>query len=395
MVMNKFMVEPSPIKRIASYFLDLMLSLVIGFVLFATLGQHVIAKGFGAEEASKNANDFAIASGLAYRSEDGQGADIYVYKAKGENGTKDGYDGYLDSVWYYYTEFLNVAKNPDERVVPRTNNDGKEFTSDDYYRYFFEKCMGFVGDSSNSNPYFVYAKEGENILLTSKPVLSDEYQNKVDAGDEDALQSLLAFFYNETTTSQTGLYFDALRDMKGKSYSSTSVQTYYEEQLVCYSYALWGAEVLCFAPITLIFFLVLPLCLKDGQSLGKLLMKVKVVDSRGFNISTSQKIIRPIIVTVIHLLALIPNATLGMIIYIAIAVTSFFMMSLGKKRMNLHERITKTIVVDKKASIIFKDEHEKSLYLEKYNLDENGNPLMKISETEGEPRVNLTKEEEQ
>ena len=55
MGMNKFMVEPSPIKRIASYFLDLMLSLVIGFVLFATLGQHVIAKGFGAEEASKNA----------------------------------------------------------------------------------------------------------------------------------------------------------------------------------------------------------------------------------------------------------------------------------------------------------------------------------------------------
>jgi hypothetical protein len=183
--------------------------------------------------------------------------------------------------------------------------------------------------------------------------------------------------------------------MKGKSYSSTSVQTYYEEQLTRYSYALWGAEVLCFAPITLIFFLVLPLCLKDGQSLGKFLMKVKVVDSRGFNISTSQKIIRPIIVTVIHLLALIPNATLGIMIYLAIAITSFFMMSLGKKRMNLHERITKTIVVDKKASIIFKDEHEKSLYCEEHHLDENGNPLMKISEVEGEPRVNLTKEEEQ
>ena len=123
--------------------------------------------------------------------------------------------------------------------------------------------------------------------------------------------------------------------MKGKSYSSTSVQTYYEEQLTRYSYALWGGEVLCFAPITLIFFLILPLCLKDGQSLGKFLMKVKVVDSRGFAISTSQKIIRPIIVTVIHLLALIPNATLGIMVYLAIAITSFFMMSLGKKRMNL------------------------------------------------------------
>lgn len=395
MGMNKFMVEPSPIKRIASYFLDLMLSLVIGFVLFATLGQHVIAKGFGAEEASKNANSFAISSGLAKPAADDKGADIYIYQAKGENGAKNGYEGYLNCVWHYYTEFLNVAKNPDERVVARTNSDGKEFTSDDYYRYFFEKCMGFVGDYSKSNPFFVYAKEGDKILLTSKPVLNDEYQAKVDAGDETALQSLLSYFYNETTTSQTGLYFDALRDMKGKSYSSTSVQTYYEEQLTRYSYALWGGEVLCLAPITIIFFLVLPLCLKDGQSLGKFLMKVKVVDSRGFNISTTQKIIRPIIVTVIHLLALIPNATLGIMIYLAIAITSFFMMSLGKKRMNLHERITKTIVVDKKASIIFKDEHEKSLYLEKHNLDENGNPLMKISEVEGEPRVNLTKEEEQ
>ena len=40
---------------------------------------------------------------------------------------------------------------------------------------------------------------------------------------------------------------------------------------------------------------------------------------------------------------------------------------------------------------MFKDEHEKSLYMEEYNVDENGNPLMKFSE--GEVRVNLTKEE--
>ena len=392
--MNKFMVEPSPIKRIASYFLDLILGLVIGFVLFATLGQHVIAKGFGAEEASNKASAFAVSSGLAYYSKDGKGADIYVYEAKGKEGEKDGYEKYLDHVWYYYTEFLNVAKNPDERVVVRTNDDGKEFSSEDYYRYFFDKCMGF-GENGDANPYFEYAKEGENALLTSKPVPKDRYQTKVNEGDEETLHSLLAFFYNETANSQTGLYFDALRDMKGKSYSALSVQTYYEEQLITYSYATWGGEVLCLAPVTTIFFLVLPLCLKDGQTLGKILMGVKVVDVRGLGISASQKIFRPIIVTVIHLLALIPNATLGFAIYLAIAVTSFLMMSLGKKRMNLHERITRTTVVDKKASIIFKDEHEKSLYCEEHHLDEFGNPLMKVSEVEGEPIVNLTKEEGQ
>ncbi len=386
------MVEPSPLKRIASYFIDLVLAISLGFILFATLGQNVIAKGFGAEEASKNASSFAVSSGLAKYSEDGKGADIFVYKAKGLNGAKHGYEGYLNCVWHYYTEFLNVAKNPDERVIARTNSDGKAFTSEDYYRYFFEKCMGFAEDSSNSNPYFEYAKEGDNILRASKPVLNATYQAKVDEGDEDALQSLLTFFYNETATSQTGLYFDAIKDMKGKSYNASSVQTYYEEQLLTYSYAIWGAEALCLAPMTIIFFLVLPLSLKGGRSLGKLAMGVEVVDINGFTMSTAQKIFRPIIVTVIHLLALIPNATLGITIYLAISVTSFLMMSLGRRRMNLHERITKTTVVDKR-SIIFKDEHEKSLYLEEHNLDEKGNPLMKVSEVEGGPAINLTKEE--
>ena len=387
------MVEPSPIKRIASYFLDLMMSLVIGFVLFATLGQNVIAKGFGAEEASINASKFAVDSGLACYSENGKGADIFVYEAKGSDGNKNGYEGYLDSVWHYYTEFLNVAKNPDERVVARRNSDGKEFVSEDYYRYFFERCLGFEGESTSSNPFFVYAKEDDKILVTSKPILNNEYQAKVDQGDEEALKSLLAYFYN--ADSQTGLYFDAIKDMKGKSYSNLSIQTYYENELVRYSYATWGAEVICLAPITIIFFLVLPLCLKDGRSLGKLLMGVEVVDIRGFRISTAQKIVRPIIVTVIHLFVLIPNATIGITIYIALSVTSFLMMSLGKKRMNLHERITKTTIVDKKRSIIFKDEHEKSLYIEEHSLDEDGNPLMKIYEAEGEQKINLTKEEEE
>ena len=124
-------------------------------------------------------------------------------------------------------------------------------------------------------------------------------------------------------------------------------------------------------------------------------MGVEVVDIRGFRISTAQKIVRPIIVTVIHLFVLIPNATIGITIYIALSVTSFLMMSLGKKRMNLHERITKTTIVDKKRSIIFKDEHEKSLYIEEHSLDEDGNPLMKIYEAEGEQKINLTKEEEE
>ena len=180
--MNKFLAEPSPLKRIASYFVDLILVLTIGMLLFATLGEKVIGKALGAEEASKNSSDFAVASGLAYYGDE-VGPSIYEYKASDNENGKKGYEAYLDHVWYYYTEFLNVAKNPNDRVVGRKSSDGKDFVSDDYYRFFFERCMGFAGDSANSNPYFDYAREGESVLLYSKPVLNSEYQAKVDSND--------------------------------------------------------------------------------------------------------------------------------------------------------------------------------------------------------------------
>ena len=391
--MNRFLVEPSPLKRIASYFIDLILTIAIGFVLFATLGQSVLADSLGASEASKNASDFAVSSGLAYYPDEGGGPLVYEYEAIDKDGKK-GYEAYLDHVWYYYTEFLNVAKNPNEKVVGRKNGDGKDFVSEDYYRFFFEECLGFAGDSANSNPYFVYAKEGENILHTSKPVLNAEYKAKVEANDEDALKLLLKYFFNADGVNQTGLYFDAIRDMKGTDYSEVSVQTYYQNEALRYSWATWGAEVICLAPIAIILFLVIPLCLKDGQSLGKLLFGLEVVDVKGFRMSVVQKIFRPVIVTVFHLLALLPNVGLGLAIYFIGSIVSFLMMALGKRKMNIHERITSTIVVDKKYSIIFDGPHEKSLYMEEHQIDEYGNPLVRMSESEGQPTVNLTKEED-
>lgn len=390
--MNKFLAEPSPLKRIASYFVDLILVLTIGMLLFATLGEKVIGKALGAEEASKNASDFAVASGLAYYGEE-VGPSIYEYKASDNENGKKGYEAYLDHVWYYYTEFLNVAKNPNDKVVGRKSSDGKDFVSDDYYRFFFERCMGFAGDSANSNPYFDYAREGENVLLHSKPVLNSEYQAKVDSNDEEALTKLLKYFFNADLADQTGLYFDAIKDMKGPLYNKASVQTYYQEQATRYSMAAWGSQAITVMPIVLVFFLIIPLCRKDGESLGKLIFGIKVVGAEGFRINKLQRIFRPLLVTLLHLAALIPNVGIGLAIYFIGAIASFLMMALGKKRMNIHERITRTIVVDKKYSIIFSSLHDKSLYMEKHNVDEKGNPLIKVSEVEGEPTVNLTKEE--
>ena len=382
--MNKFMVEASPLKRIASYFIDLILTIAIGFVLLATLGQSVLFKTLGASEASKNANDFAVSSGLVYYPDGKNIPELYSFDDNVGSGKK-AYEEYLDKVWYYYTEFLNVAKNPNEKVKAKTSQGGQPYESKYYYADFFYKCLRFYDNSGGENRYFTYAKVGDNILREAKPVLNETYQAKVDANEEGVLAELSAYFIHGVDNELVGVYADAIRDMKS--------QPYYNEEATRYSYGVWVCEVITITPIALAFFLVIPLSNKGGRSLGKMLMGVEVVDIKGFEISTTQRIVRPILVTLIHLLPLIPNTYLGLTLYFLAAVSSFLMMSLGKKKLNIHERITSTIIVDKKASHIFKDQHEKSLYMEEHHLDEMGNPLMIVSEVEGEPAVNLLKEE--
>ena len=385
-VMNKFLVEASPLKRIASYFIDLILVIAVGFVLFATLGQNVIAKALGANEASKNANDFAVSSGLTYYPDGKDVPEIYRYEAKDSEGN-EGYQKYFDKVWYYYTDFLDVAEKPvtdiNDKIEVKKHPNGENFSSEDYLHYFFEEILGFTRDTAGDNKYFTYHRDGESIVYTEMPRLNETYRAKVEAGDESALSELLAYFFHENSNGSTGVYVEAIKDLRS--------EPYYMNEANRYAYAIWATEVITILPMVLALFFLIPLCLKDGRSLGKLFMGVEVVDIRGFRISTFQKIVRPIIVTLLHFLPFIPNVYLGMALYLFFAVASFLMMSIGKKRLNLHERITKTVVVDSKRSTVFSDEHEKSLYMEEYNVDENGTPLMKFSE--GEVRVNLTKEE--
>lgn len=395
--MNRFLVEPSNYKRIFSYVVDFLLVMVIGIILFATLGLNVINPALGGKEASKNIESFAVDSGLTYKNE-AAGPSLFIYNEEGKEDKKNGYistpngergyEAYLDKVWYYYTEFLNVEKNPDERVVGREG-----YTSSDYYKYAYEKVFKFTEDTCGENQYFTYKVVAGVIDYTAKPVLNENYQQKVDISDKTALNSLLRYFYNKENGNYSGLYYDAIIDMEGTYFSKTSVQTYYYEELTKESLSMWATTAICFMPLGLVFLFIIPVCSKKGQSLGKLIFKTVVVDDRGFYINWSQRILRPLLVTILTAFLLIPNSVFGFGLYFLISTVSFMMMTLGRKRQNIHERITHTIVVDERKSVIFNNIVDRAEYLAENDLDEYGNPNKVVSKQEGEPTVILTKEE--
>lgn len=404
-VMNKLLVEPSPYKRIFSYVVDFIIALVLGLFVFATLGNSVLMDALGGNRAFDNITNFAVDSHLAYKTKETPSAALYSFapdgkedKAKGyvatPNGEK-GYEAYLDRVWYYYTEFVNVAKNPDERIVSRTKSDGTPFSSLDYYQSFFFDVLGFDASSSKDNKYFVYAMDGDAPDYFAKPVLNATYQAAVDSGSTQDLEVLNNYFYfTSQEAGGSGIYYDAVCDLEGPLFKKGSVQTYYQEQFSKYSLSSYITEVICILPFNIIFFFVIPLTSKKGLTLGKRIFGLAVVNEEGYLMSTKQRIFRPLIVTLINSLFLMPNMQTGMTIYVILGAIGFFMMMFSKKKKaNIQERITKTIVVDGKQSKIFASFEEKEEYFKDNDLDKYGNPNKVIVTSDGEPTVNLTKEE--
>ncbi len=106
----------------------------------------------------------------------------------------------------------------------------------------------------------------------------------------------------------------------------------------------------------LIFYLVLPLCLKNGATLGKKLMSVGVASRRnGFAPKKSQIVIRFLVFYLFEFLLSI--LTLG----IPLLVT-FTMMFFTKEKICIHDYLSATICVDTKLCLIFKNEEEFNQY---------------------------------
>ncbi len=102
----------------------------------------------------------------------------------------------------------------------------------------------------------------------------------------------------------------------------------------------------------LIFYLILPLCLKNGATLGKKLMGVGVASRRdGFAPKKSQILIRFLVFYIFEFILSI--FTLGIPLFV-----TFTMMFFSKEKICIHDYLAATICVDTKQCLIFKNEEE-------------------------------------
>ena len=153
------------------------------------------------------------------------------------------------------------------------------------------------------------------------------------------------------------LYYIAVSDLNGRSYVKKAYATWSN---AFYTYPLIGS----FSLAMLIFFFIIPICLKNGETLGKLFFHLGLCNKIGYKYKKPQLILRFFfMLTIVVALLLIIGInlwSLGILTFLALA--SYGTAIFTKDHRALHDFIAGTIVYDKKSSTIFNDAKDEEAF---------------------------------
>lgn len=339
--------------RFVSFIVDLAISAFVFFGLLLFTQNVICVNSPYVKSAKEQFLNYNIESGLFERSDS---KDEYHEK------TFDSFKGYQDLFFSYYTDYL-VNKCPEEY---RVNYNGQDI-------YWFN--VHVLGQKDDRGLYTDDVKKLDPLVSVIAPTL---FTYKVDASnkplyDEFALprylnndettslteaqeKTLQAYFYisdADNTNNQTCYYHLAVKDLVSRPFVSQAYDTWYAHS---YSYPI----VSCLGVATLIFFLVVPLCFKNGETLGKLMFKLCLANKLGYRISKIQLIPRfllsMVVVVVLYFVVGLNLISLGILTFLALG--SYSMAIFTKEHKALHDFVSGTLVVDKVHSEIFKNYDE-------------------------------------
>lgn len=125
--------------------------------------------------------------------------------------------------------------------------------------------------------------------------------------------------------------------------------------------------------VSLIFDLIIPLCAPNGQTIGKFITKLIVLDKNGYILKKYWLIPRFLVYILVEII-------LGVISFGASFLISYTMFMFNKKRRSIHDYCANSVVADKEDSIFFPTPQDEEYYMKR--LKEKQLLETKVSEKE-------------
>ena len=338
-------------KSLLAFLIDFLLSLGVMLGIYFGIAKPLIGGSNNIDGVLNNYNKFQSESFLV-----GGDSKTLSFPAYNKEDNTYGYKKYEEVVWNYYTVF--VATNPNASFLDSDEFSGDKTNPVEVGKWVYQHVYKLEENNDKEDSY--YQSPNETTDYTKSPVLKQTYIDLLEAEKNndktDTAEKLLKYYYQSENNSVTGLYVDCARHFGSQPYANELSSKYSS-----ISYWIWLPGVLI-AP--LIFFFIIPLCIKRGRTIGKLILSIGIANKNGEEASKGQIALHYGLLTLIwYILALPINMNFSLTIVGTVLLIDFIVLLLSKNHQSIHDKIASTEVVDLKLSTIYpsslKEEKEK------------------------------------
>ncbi len=351
-------------KTTIAYLLDAASTIAMIFVLYYAFGNTVLLPAQNYQATYDEYIAFMKDSGLTKGDSSGT---LLTYDETVQDG-KPGWQHYQEAVLHYYTVFIpgdNGALFYEKDGVSK--DAGGEYSTNSVNLFVLKNVYLLNEDgtqaSENSDPYFILDESTEDPYDVK---LDEKYNNT----DPLTLTKLKTFFAN--SEDRSGAYYQAVTHFTS--------QPHFTELQSSIGLKRYIAYLPSFILSPLIFFFLIPICTKDGRTLGKLVAKTAVIGSDGYKARKLNIVLHYAVLTIVWELLLIPNTILGIMGMSILLLADYLALILSKNHTSLHDKIARTLVINAKESNWFKDVEEEEQYIKDnpdssvagFYIEENG-----------------------
>ncbi len=324
-------------KRALTAIFDLFFAFLLGIAVFS-ISSVAMTSTSEANAIKEEMTSYQLASGLYYKDGDGN---IQYYN------NLVSYELYEEKLIHYYTVFLK-EKAP---VQYRETHDVYWYNvfilgqDDELGKYTPNELNARPAPSNTGKTIWEYRVENNQKQYQSPaiPVLSLYRGTTRDSGLSDMGKKITLEYYY--TGEKQNCYYNAAGDLYHRPFYLSTVERY-ENRATVY-------PLLIAIPSSLVvFYLALPLIFRDGQTLGKKIMKLAVIRQDEYSSTRPQILLRqfPSIAVVTILFVFMPW-NIAAIVSLGLLILSYALAIFTPHHRAVHDYIAFTRVVDDKESI--------------------------------------------
>ncbi len=335
-------------KTTLAFLLDTIFTVAMIFILYYAFGKPVLLPAQNYQATYDEYTSFIKGCELTQ----GDSAGTFLAYDESVKDGKAGWERYQEAIIHYYTVFIpgdyGAVFNEDDGVA--MGSDGK-YDSESISKFVLKKVYKLNEDgtqiSENSDPYFILDE------TTADPYdvrLVDAYKGELDTLK---LTNLKNYFAN--SDDRTGPYYEAVAHL--------SAQPHFLALQSAIGMKRYVSFLPSFILSPLIFFFIIPLCVPNGRSLGKLIARTAIIGGDGYKAKKLNIAIHCAIIAVVWECLLIPSTMLGIMAMALIFLIDYLSLILSKTHTSLHDKVARTLVIDAKESVWFANEEEEENYV--------------------------------